>query len=175
MVGWTDLPADLSDRERIARLDAYLPSDAVLVSSDLQRAVTTADAVAGQRQRLPHEPDLREIHFGDWEMRSYAELEAEDPKRLRAYYEAPGEVRPPGGESWNDVSQRTTRAADRLMATHQGRDIIIVAHFGVILTLLQRAEDVSAEEVLGNRIDNLSVTCLHRGQRWQVERINHCP
>ena len=42
MIGWTDLPADLSDAGAIARLRAALP-DAPIVSSDLIRAVTTAD------------------------------------------------------------------------------------------------------------------------------------
>lgn len=40
MVGWTDLPADLSDTAQIARLRAALP-DAPVVSSDLLRAVQT--------------------------------------------------------------------------------------------------------------------------------------
>ena len=46
MVGWTDLPADLSDRAQLDRLRAYLP-DAPVVCSDLLRARQTADAVAG--------------------------------------------------------------------------------------------------------------------------------
>ena len=58
LIGWTDLPADLSDQDQIARLDAWLPRDAALVSSDLRRAVATADAIGGGRMRLPHEPGL---------------------------------------------------------------------------------------------------------------------
>ncbi|MDG1167584.1 MAG: histidine phosphatase family protein, partial [Sulfitobacter sp.] len=41
-VGWRDVPADLSDRALIGRLNSYLPSEAVVVSSDLIRSVTTA-------------------------------------------------------------------------------------------------------------------------------------
>ena len=44
MIGWTDLPADLSDTDAIARLRTELP-DAPIVSSDLIRAVATADAL----------------------------------------------------------------------------------------------------------------------------------
>ena len=39
MVGWSDLPADLSDTARLARLSAHLPDGAPVVSSDLVRAV----------------------------------------------------------------------------------------------------------------------------------------
>ncbi|MDZ4137070.1 MAG: histidine phosphatase family protein, partial [Paracoccaceae bacterium] len=35
MIGWTDLPADLSDHPAIARLTAFLPDAAGVVSSDL--------------------------------------------------------------------------------------------------------------------------------------------
>jgi alpha-ribazole phosphatase len=90
MVGWTDLPADLSDRAGLARLSAHLPQ-APVVSSDLIRAVSTADAL-GPRPRLPHDAGLREIHFGSWEMRSFTEVEAEDPELIRRYWEEPGGV-----------------------------------------------------------------------------------
>ena len=44
--GWRDVPADLSDHAALARLDAFLPPDARLISSDLIRASATADALA---------------------------------------------------------------------------------------------------------------------------------
>ena len=172
MVGWSDLPADLSDHAQIARLSAALPADAVIISSDLIRASATADAIAAGRQRLPHDPDLREIHFGDWELARFDEVEDQD--RLRAYWEDPGDVRPPGGESWHEVSARVTGAVDRLLEAHQGRDVIVVAHFGVILTQVQRALGLGTYEAFGHRIDNLSVTEIHRdGPGWRVMRINH--
>ena len=174
MVGWSDLPADLSDTARIKRLSAYLPQDAPVVSSDLIRASATADAIAQTRKRLPHDRDLRELHFGDWELKHHAEIEATDPHRIRAYWDQPGDVRPPNGETWTEAATRVSRAADRLAAAHSG-DIIIVAHFGAILTQLQRALNIAAQDVFANRIDNLSVTQLHLNGNWQVKTINHIP
>jgi len=72
MVGWSDIPADLSDTARLARLASHLPEGALVVSSDLIRARATADAIAGPRLRLGDERDLREIHFGDWELQGLA-------------------------------------------------------------------------------------------------------
>ncbi len=37
MIGWTDLPADLSDTAKLARLEAMLPTGGKVVSSDLSR------------------------------------------------------------------------------------------------------------------------------------------
>jgi alpha-ribazole phosphatase len=170
MVGWSDLPADLTDTAALARLNRHLP-EAPVISSDLSRAVTTADALA-PRPRLPHDPFFREIHFGAWELRAFAEVEAEDPALIRAYWDSPGDVRPPGGESWNDLTARTWSALDRLQGT--APDVIVVAHFGPILAALQRATGHSALQVFAHKIDNLSVTCLTLDPPV-VHAVNHRP
>lgn len=176
MVGWSDLPADLSDTAALERLSAHLPGGATVVSSDLSRAAATADAIQGSRTRLPHLADLREIHFGSWELRHHSQIEAEDPDLARAYWDSPGDVRPPGGESWHQVCARVDSAIDALIADHAGGDLIIVAHFGVILTQVQRALQLDASDAFSHRIDNLSVTDLTRlAGGWQVGRINHRP
>lgn len=172
MVGWSDLPADLSDLGALDRLHAALPPDALVISSDLSRAITTADAITRGRTRLPHDPDLREMHFGDWELQRFDQVA--DQAHIRAFWETPGDIRPPGGESWHDLTARVERAVTRLMAAHPGRDIVAVAHFGVILTQLQQGLRVGAYEVFGHKIDNLSVTDLtHGAGGWQVGQINH--
>lgn len=174
IVGWSDLPADLSDTARLARLDRHLPQDALLVSSDLRRAVQTADAIGRARQRLGAERDLREIHFGEWEMKGFHDVDDRD--RLLAFWEQPGDIRAPGGETWNEVKARVNRTVERLLRAHPGRDIVAVAHLGVILTQVQEALGTSAYKTFAQRIENLSVTELHRRDgRWHAAAINHCP
>lgn len=176
MVGWTDLPADLSDAAALARLSRHLPPDAAIVSSDLSRAIATADAIQADRPRLPHHAGLREMHFGSWEMRRHADIEAEDPDRARAFRNRPGAVRPPGGESWNDLRARVDAALDGLIAGRSGPDLIVVAHFGTILTQLQRALGIDGAQVFAHRIDNLSVTEIRRDSAgWEVVAINRLP
>lgn len=174
LIGWTDAPADLSDTQAIARLDAVLPRDAVLVSSDLVRCIATADALAPGRDRIDHEPQLRELHFGEWEDRTFTDISATDPELARAYWSDPGDHAPPGGESWNAASARVGAAVDRLVAEHGARPIIIVAHFGAILTQVQRAARMTARSALAFKIDNLSVTTLeHLDPHWRVLGVNH--
>lgn len=172
MVGWTDLPADLSDTDSLARLSAHLPLDARLISSDLARATSTADALASPgRSRLPHDPALREIHFGAWEMCAFAQIEAEAPDHIRAFWETPGDIRPPGGESWNDVLARVSLALNRLPAG----DVIVVCHFGAILAALQLCLGLTAAQAFSHRIDNLSVTDLRHDGEWRLGALNHRP
>lgn len=173
MVGWSDLPADLSDVAAIARLAAHLP-DAPVVSSDLIRASATADAIQAGRPRLPHDPALREINFGAWDMRSFAQVEAEDAVRIRAYWEQPGDVAPPNGESWNALRARVDPAIDGYLARGHD-DIIVVAHFGMILSQVQRAMGISAYAAFAHQIDNLSVTQLAFDGVWSCDAINHNP
>jgi alpha-ribazole phosphatase len=173
MVGWTDIVADLSDHAAISRLSAHLPEHATLVSSDLIRARTTADALTSlTRTRLPDDPDLREIHFGAWEMRSFAEVQAETPDHIRAFWETPGSIAPPQGESWHTVVARVTKALERMP---EG-DTIVVCHFGAILAALQCCLGIPALQAFSHRIDNLSVTRLQRSSGiWHAPLINHCP
>ena len=51
MCGWTDLPADLGDHGALNRLSLALP-DAAVVSSDLLRARSTADACGSSAQPI---------------------------------------------------------------------------------------------------------------------------
>ncbi|MEC7258279.1 MAG: histidine phosphatase family protein [Pseudomonadota bacterium] len=176
MVGWSDIPADLGDSAALSRLSTALPERAIVVSSDLIRASATADAIQGTRRRLPHDPALRELHFGDWEMQTARQIGASHPTLSRAYWETPGDIAPPNGESWNQARARIDAAIDRLCADHAGGDIVIVAHFGMILTQVQRARGQTPYQALGQKIDNLSLTQLERtASGWRVGAINHRP
>lgn len=171
MIGWTDLPADLSDTAKLARLEATLPKDALVVSSDLVRAVATADAVQGARTRLPHMEALREMHFGAWEGLTHSEAEALDRDRIFAFWDQPGDVAPPEGEAWNALRARVDGAVATLDAALPPGPIIAVAHFGVILTQVQAALGIGAREVFAQKIENLSLTHISGGKPLQINRV----
>lgn len=176
-VGWRDVPADLSDTNQIARLRAHLPDSALMLSSDLIRCVATADVIASDRHhRLPHNPQLREMHFGVWDGMHFKDVAARDPELSRAYWETPGDVEAPEGESWNQTAARVNAQVDAMNAAHPEAHIIAVAHFGVILTQIQRALGVTPYKAMAHKIDNLSVTKLtHDAGTWDVHHINHLP
>lgn len=169
--GWRDIPADLSDTAALARLSAWLPGEAPVVSSDLIRASATADALCATRPRLPDDAGLREFHFGDWDGLGFSEVAARWPELSRQYWEEPGHVAPPGGESWIAAADRVERALRRLPPLP---DIIVVAHLGVILTQFQRAAALTPAQALGQEIANLSVSCFTFSPP-EVLSINHRP
>ena len=177
MIGWTDLPADLSDTDALKRLSDALPDSAKVISSDLMRAKDTASAIQADRVRLAHREGLREMHYGDWEKLGFEEINERAPTLAREFWENPGKAAPPGGESWNKFSLRIAREIDAISAEHPETPVIAVAHFGVILAALQYATRMPPRHVFSFKIDNLSVTKLDllSGGKWRVAGVNHLP
>lgn len=174
--GWRDVPADLSDRAQIARTAALLPADALVVASDLQRASATAAAIMGARTRLPDQPGLREFDFGAWDGLHFTTVAERHPDLSRAYWEAPGDLAPPGGESWNTAAARIETTLQGLLAAHPDRPLILVAHLGAILTQVARATGETPAKTIGHHLRPLSLTEIHLDDSGrQLIRINHLP
>ena len=174
-VGHRDVPADLSDTAQIARLSAALPQDALVVSSDLSRSIETATALQGHRARLPHRTGLREFDFGDWDGLHFSDVAAKWPDLSRAYWQDPGDVAPPNGESWHAAAARVSEDIAALVTQNPRRDIIAVAHFGAILTQVQQAAGITPYAALAHRIDNYSITEIQVRPTYGVARVNHVP
>jgi broad specificity phosphatase PhoE len=173
-VGWTDLPADLSDESALAHLAAALPAGPV-VASDLSRARATAARIAAARPRLPDEPAFREIHFGDWEGLSFDAIAARWPQENARWWAEPGAARAPGGESFDDLRARVGDGVARVHGVVGQGDVIAVAHMGVIMAALALATGMTARQAMGFRIDPLSVTRLDwlpEAGAWRVGTVN---
>ena len=141
--GHTDIP--LNDQgQRQAQLLAQAlaqtdPMDAIY-SSDLQRALATAQAVAARTgARLSTHVGLRERAFGAFEGRSFADIEQEMPDVAQLWRTRVPDWTPPGGgESLLAMQQRVMTTVNTLAQQHPGQQIAVVAHGGV-LDLLYRA------------------------------------
>jgi broad specificity phosphatase PhoE len=80
----------------------------VLITSPLQRARATAEAVCWSLGAVPCETDERliELGFGDWEGLTQAQVKRRWPALLRVWKQAPHEFRFPGGERLDDGLSR---------------------------------------------------------------------
>lgn len=174
--GWRDVPADLSDHAQIERLNTYLPEKATLISSDLLRARQTADVLTGHHHRMDHSDQLREFNFGIWDGMSFDQVATRDPDLSRQFWEKPGHLPAPEGESWYDVAWRVSREVDNLIDRCLTKNLIIVAHFGAILTQVARAAGHTPVQAFGQHIDNLSVSRIRvEGKLWHLEDVNVTP
>ncbi len=110
-----------------------------VITSPLQRAHETASAAA-DALGLPVtvDDDLIETDFGDWEGLTFAEAAERHPDEHGRWLRDTG-LRPPGGESFDDVQSRVERARDRIIAGHGPSTVLVVSHVTPIKTLLRLA------------------------------------
>lgn len=180
--GQQDVEADFEGTEAtIANLVSVLPSSAIAITSDLRRAVDTADALseAGAKwTQVEREPDFREQHFGDWQGLSSEEFVTVRDSLPHSGWLAPAFERAPGGESFSDVIGRVVPAIIRQTAQHAGRDIVAVGHGGSIRAALAYALGLDAASALSFSLENLSLTRLdHIETRddsgvWRIVCVN---
>jgi broad specificity phosphatase PhoE len=90
-----------------------------VITSSLFRARETTEIVVGRGAKFEVDPRLREMDYGAWEGRTYAELDEFDGANRRAWLDHPDELRCPGGESGNDVAQRVESFLADLLEDHR--------------------------------------------------------
>jgi broad specificity phosphatase PhoE len=108
-----------------------------VISSPLRRCRLFAEQWASE-QGLPLQvcDELREISFGDWEGRFYAEIEREQGELLQAFWAEPLKVTPPNGEPMLRFRARVLPAINALLDAHVGEHLLLVVHGAVIRLLI---------------------------------------
>ncbi len=125
-------PAGLASAERLAESLRAVELDAVYVSPRL-RAVQTASALGASRTV---DDRLRELDFGQFEGRTYDEIEREHPEFFRSWMETPTLIRFPGGESYAELRERVAAAVGYIVEANTDKTVALVTHGGVIRAAL---------------------------------------
>lgn len=105
-----------------------LPEIAAIHHSPMLRTTQTAEAMA-KIVSVPRvaDPRLREIGFGDWEMRQISELETDSSAEV-ASWRGSMTVRPPGGESVLDLQNRVWESLDELIENYRTKTVVVSTH-----------------------------------------------
>lgn len=113
---------------------------AAIYSSDLSRAFQTASAIGAEvgLQPVPT-PGLRERHFGHFQTRTWADIEATWPDQAQLWRQRVPDWAPEGGESLVTVHERISQCVSRLAQDHMGEQIVLVAHGGIMDVLYRWA------------------------------------
>jgi len=146
--GHGDPPLSERGREQAARLAAELADEGIerIVASDLARASETA-AILGDALGLAPERDerLRELDIGRWTGLTRGEIEDLDCVRLENFERGGSEVRAGGGECRREIADRVRSSVAEIAERHSGRCVAIVAHLGVVSSLLAGPVFANAE------------------------------
>lgn len=105
-------------------------------ASDLKRAAATGLTLATAID-CPFEirSELREISLGEWEGQLFSDIAKRDPKAFKERGQDIGYFRPPGGESFADLSQRVLPLFETILKSEEDQ-IAIVSHAGVMRVII---------------------------------------
>ena len=164
--GRAPVPLDATGREQareLAERVAALGRLATFRCSPLERARETA-AIVGERIGMRPVEDERfaETDVGDWEHKTYAEVQAADPEGLAAFLRTDADFAFPGGESYAHHLARVQDGLRDLFAHRDGLPALVVCHGGSLRLALVANGDESAREW---HMDNTALVALHADGR----------
>jgi len=172
-LGQTDVPLSEKGREQAKEAAGELSGSQISVNriytSDLIRAVETTEIIKGSlnpEMKVIREPKLREMSLGEWDGRYISEIREQFPEE----YQKRGDnllAYKFGNDSENfyDLRYRVMKGFQSIMmgekeAGDEARDILIVAHQGVIHVILSSLRHRPLEEEMRNPIPNGGIVVI---------------
>lgn len=141
----------LAERFPVGRLDA-------VYSSDLRRAVGTAAPVAKKYGlTVRREAAFRELNFGEWEGLTYSDISKKWPEAARLLFTSPDELHIPGGETFAELTARTTKKIVELTKLHDGETIGVFSHGAAIKAMVAALMHIPQKYLWSIRQDNTAV------------------
>ena len=161
--------------DQLARIQTNLPNPPDLVwSSPLSRCRRLAQDITPPGTAVWYDDRLREYHFGEWEMLPWANIPREALDGWMADFVT---IAPPGGESFQALANRVgafwQEQVVPLAAQEGTKTVYVVAHGGVIRTLLCLFLDLSLRNAYRLNLDYAAVSkvVIQQGT-YQVAYIN---
>jgi probable phosphoglycerate mutase len=175
--GHLDIPLNARGREQaraiggslrslLGREIDWLDEAQAFFASPLERARETMEiaryamGLAPERYRL--DPVLKELSFGVWEGLTWSEIEARDPKGLRARHKDRWAFVPEGGESYAMLAERLRPWLGQL-----SEHVFVISHGGVARVLMALIAGVPpAKAVSAPIIQGRAIVFENGGFRW---------
>ncbi|MGE8207348.1 histidine phosphatase family protein [Heyndrickxia sp. NPDC080065] len=137
-IGWSDVSLSLKGREQLGMCRSLMNNFDLYVCSDLKRCFETSEIL------FPNQPfekwsSFREMNFGEWEGKTFDELKEEE--RYQEWLTDFFSVHPPGGEGFNQFTERIDNGWRKLLDYLIKKDLnkaLIISHGGVIRYLLSK-------------------------------------
>lgn len=164
-------PEGEAQAERVGARLADEAIDAVYVTTLRRTAQTAAPLLARLGLEATVEPDLREVHLGEWEGGQLRHRTAAgDPIVARIFAEQRWDVIP-GAEPAERFAARVRSGIARIAAAHPDQRVAVFVHGGVIGQALALASGSHPFAFVGCDNGSISHLVVH-GDRWTVRRVN---
>ena len=169
--GQLDIGLNAKGRWQAERAGAALAGDDIdaVYSSDLWRAYDTALSVAKPHGRtVQTDETLRERGFGEFEGKTFAEIEAAMPEQAMQWRKRVPDFAPPGGESLLQLRARVMQCIQMLAEQNVGKHIVIVSHGGVMDVLYRAATGLDIQAARTWDLHNAAINRL----LWNGEHLS---
>jgi broad specificity phosphatase PhoE len=177
LAGHTDVPLDALGQSQARQVGERMRSEALqaIITSPLQRARHTAEAIGQHHALVPHEDHrLKEMHFGVAEGLTLSEAGVLHPEILTLLKDPTiADYAWPGGDRRSDFHARVFTAFTDIAQRHRDQSLAVVAHGGVISSIVAQLDGGSPNDYETYQIANCSVTHLevtHHG--IHLHRVN---
>lgn len=129
-----------------------------IITSPLKRCANFAHAL-GQRNSIPVMQDARiqEIHFGDWEDQSAAELMQASADDLSRFWHNPLSYPPPNAEHLLDFEVRVLSAWYEIQQRFAGKRVLLITHSGVIRVIVCHIQRHPLERLLEFEVSHAEI------------------
>lgn len=137
--------------EIFSKIISELPEEAVIFSSPLKRCAILAKHIQENIKTISYQEDerLKEMNFGDWELKNWNEIPSEE---LNPWMEDFVNIKVTNGESFVELHERVGYfLSDTISKIDQ--PIIIVAHAGIIRSILCHQTSLPLKEAFNSKVD----------------------
>lgn len=156
----------------------YLQREApsVIYSSPLSRAIQTVKPLANRLNITPIiSNELAEIDFGEWEDRTWSDIQKRNPEIWRRWLDNPGGTAPPGGETLGVFNHRIMKCVEEILQLHDSQKVLISTHAGPVRAILGCALDIEFSVLRTVSVDYASLShfrCYSRDDKLSLVHWN---
>jgi len=174
--GWVAIPLNTHGRNQARYLARFIRNVGMsaLYSSDLKRAVETAEIIAEKLGfQVVYDARLRERNIGSWQGLTQDEMRHWYPDEYQQLMNDRAGYAMPGGESRNQVKERMAAAFNEYLKEAKGETIGILSHSSAIRALL--SQWIDEEHLVSTDVGNTSVTTIARdneNSQWHIVASN---
>ena len=161
--GDSDIELNDTGLSQAKKLAAFLKNEPItaILSSPLQRATTTAEAIASHhRLSVKVDQGLRELRVGELEGMSVSNLSTTFSQFLMQLWQGRGSTKLPNGESLSELQQRAWMAVESLLTQHKDGTVVVVSHYFVTLAIIFKALDLPLDYFVKFKIDPAGISII---------------
>jgi len=170
MQGWSDSKLTENGERNAESLGNRLKDTnlSAIYSSPSVRTKRTSDLIKGTRD-IPifYDDNLKEINMGEWEGQTLSTIKETYPLEFDSFWNTPHQFTPIGGETFEQVRERTAEFIDHIRKNHESGNVLVVSHSIVIKCMFSIFKNLKTEDIWAPPYihdTSLSIVELHKSE-----------